>query len=82
MLVQCSNSADVKARSSFGVAPSFKKRDFQAKQSREQSARAGSQYFRPEISVPPTRCSSNEIVIVGRSSAPYSKNTLLSYFVK
>ncbi len=51
----------LKAASSSGVAPSFKKREFQA-ESRERAA--GSQYFRPEISVPPTRCSSNERVPV------------------
>ncbi len=56
------------------------------KQFSRESERAGSQYFRPEISVPPTRCSSNEIVLVDgapptRLSCPYV-NTLLSYFVK
>ncbi len=55
---------DVKAASSFGVAPSFKEARFSSR-----AERAGSQYFRLEISVPPTRWSSNEIVLEGRSSA-------------
>ncbi len=67
---------DVKAASSFGVAPSFKEtRDFE-----QRAERAGSQYFRPEISVPPTRCSSNEMVLEGRSSA-YTAHFPCSKFI-
>ncbi len=59
---------DVKSRSSFGAAPSFKKHAI-FKQ-RAERARVLGVSFRPEISVPPTRWSSNEIVIEGRSPAP------------
>ncbi len=59
---------DVKAASSFGVAPSFKEARFSSRaESREQQLGVS---FRPEISVPPTRCSSNEIGLEGRSPAP------------
>ncbi len=73
---------DVKAASSFGVAPSFKEtRDFEQRAERaERAERAGSQYFRPEISVPPTRCSSNEIVLEGRSST-YTAHFPCSKFI-
>ncbi len=61
-------------------------RDLQAERQRE-SVRELGVSIRPEISVPPTRCSSKEIVLVGAEprtvwlSFPYV-NTLLSYFGK
>ncbi len=60
---------DVKAVSSSGAAPSFNEARFSSRaEQREQRAQLGVS-FRPEISVPPTRCSSNEIGLEGRSSA-------------
>ncbi len=54
---------DVKGCELFWSSSEFQEtHDFE--QRAEQRQRAGSQYFRPEISVPPTRCSSNEIVLV------------------
>ncbi len=56
---------DVKTASYFGAAPSFNEARFS---NRAERAELGVS-FRPEISVPPTRCSSNEIGLEGRSSA-------------
>ncbi len=55
---------DVKGCELFWSSSKFQRNArFPSREQREQAA--GSQYFRPEISVPPTRCSSNEIVSVG-----------------
>ncbi len=50
-------------------------------ESRER-ARAGSQYFRPEISVPPTRCSSNEIILVDGAPPRTAQLSVCKYFAE
>ncbi len=57
---------DVKAKSSFWSSSKFQEARISSSREREQELGVS---FRPEISVPPTRCSSNERVPVGRSSA-------------
>ncbi len=71
---------DVKAASYFGVAPSFKEARFSSREQRESREQQLGVSFRPEISVPPTRCSSNEIGLEGRSSA-YTAHFPCSKFI-